>query len=52
VTVPFPVPLAPLVMVIQLRSDAAVHAHWLVVATLTVAEPPDAGTDNVVTESA
>src|SRR5687768_1945880 len=51
VTVPFPVPLAPLVMDIQLRSEVAVQAHWLAVVTPTDAEPPAAGTESVVVES-
>ena len=51
VTVPLPVPEAPLVIVTQSLSDAAVHAHWLVVVTPTVACPPDAGTESVVTDS-
>lgn len=36
VTVPFPVPLAPELMVIQGTFDVAVHAHADVVVTLTV----------------
>lgn len=51
VTVPFPEPFVPPVMDIHARSDVAVQVHWLVVVTVTVADPPDAGTDSVVAES-
>lgn len=50
-TVPFPVPLAPLVMDIHARSELADQAHWLVVATVTEAKPPAAGSVSAVTES-
>jgi hypothetical protein len=38
-------------MVIQSRSELALQAHWLAVVTVTVAEPPEAGTDRVVADS-
>jgi hypothetical protein len=41
-TLPDPVPLAPLPMVIHPRSDAAVHAHEGPVVTLTDEVPPEA----------
>jgi len=46
VTAPLPVPDAPEPMVIQPRSEVAVHAHWLAVLTLTDAEPPFAPKDS------
>jgi hypothetical protein len=42
VTTPFPVPVAPPVIDIQPRSDAAVQVHRLAVATVTELEPPEA----------
>ena len=41
-TLPFPVPLAPLVMVSQAALLAAVHAQLLAVVTLTVLDSPPA----------
>ena len=41
-TVPPPLPLAPLVMDIQPLSDVAVHVQWLAVLTVTELDPPDA----------
>jgi len=42
VTVPFPEPLAPLVIVIQEASSVAVHPQPLPAVTATVAVPPAA----------
>jgi len=39
-TVPFPVPVDPLVMVIQLALLAAIHSHPDCVVTATVPVPP------------
>ena len=44
-TVPPPLPLAPLVMDIQPLSDVAVHVHWLAALTVTELDPPDASND-------
>ena len=41
-TAPFPVPLAPLAIVIQPLSDAAVHVQSPGVVTVTELDPPDA----------
>jgi hypothetical protein len=46
-TVPFPLPLAPLVTVIQPDSLSAVHAHPEVVATEKVELPPATGIERV-----
>ena len=43
VTVPFPEPLDPLVIVIQLAEGAAVHAQPLPAVTLKDPVPPSAG---------
>jgi hypothetical protein len=51
-TVPAPLPLAPLVMDIQPRSDVAVHVQWLAALTVTELEPPDASNDRDDAESA
>jgi hypothetical protein len=45
-TAPFPVPLAPLAIVIQPLSDAAVHVQWLAVVTVTEFDPPEAPNDS------
>ena len=46
VTVPLPVPDAPLVTAIQDGAELdAVHAHQLLVVTVTVAPPPAAAND-------
>ena len=50
-TVPAPLPLAPLVMDIQPLSDVAVHVHWLAALTVTELEPPDASNDRDDAES-
>ena len=52
VTDPVPVPVAAPVRVTQSRSEVAVQGHWLVVVIPTTLEPPDAGTDSDVTDSA
>jgi hypothetical protein len=51
-TEPFPVPLAPDVMVIHETLLLAVHAQPLAVVTLTEPEPPAAGTVWLVGEMA
>ena len=50
-TVPAPLPLAPLVMDIQPLSDVAVHVHWLAALTVTELDPPDASNDRDDAES-
>ena len=45
VTVPFPVPLAPVDTVTQAALLVAVHAQLVVVVTATVPEPPAAAND-------
>lgn len=40
VTLPFPVPLLPLVIVIQFLSEAAAHVQWLAAVTVTEWDPP------------
>jgi hypothetical protein len=47
-TVPFPVPVAPLVIVIQPASLSAVHAQPEVVATENVELPPPIATERLV----
>lgn len=47
-TVPFPLPLAPLVIVIQPDPLSAVQAQLDVVATENVELPPATGTERVV----
>jgi hypothetical protein len=47
-TVPLPVPFAPLVTVIQLVWLTAVHAHPAVVATANVESPPPAGIERPI----
>jgi len=48
VTVPFPLPLLPLVILTQLRLSVALHAQPLVVVTATLAELPPAAIAGVV----
>jgi hypothetical protein len=50
-TVPPPLPLAPLVMDIQPLSDVAVHVQWLAAVTVTEFDPPDAPKDKDDAES-
>jgi hypothetical protein len=50
-TVPPPLPLAPLVMDIQPLSDVAVHVQWLAALTVTELDPPDASNDKDDAES-
>ena len=50
-TAPFPAPLAPPVMLIQPRSDAAVQLHWAAVVTVIDPEPAGAPNDKDVDES-
>jgi hypothetical protein len=50
VTVPFPVPLAPPVTVIQGAFDAAVHEQAGAVDTVRVPVPPVAGNEIVVND--
>ena len=50
-TTPFPVPLAPLVMVIQPLSEEAVHVHWAAAVTVHRTKPPDAPNDRDEGES-
>ena len=44
VTVPFPLPVAPPVMLIQFACSSVVHAHPLPAVTVTDTDPPAAGT--------
>jgi hypothetical protein len=50
-TVPFPDPLAPLVIVIHGTPDVAVQAHPAVAVTVVVPVPPPAGTVMVFGET-
>jgi len=52
VTVPLPVMLPDDVMVIQPALLAAVHAHPVPAVTLTLPDPPEAGTDALTGEMA
>ena len=48
---PFPVPLAPLVIDIHPRFETAVHVQWLAADTFTELEPPAAAIDSDVADS-
>jgi hypothetical protein len=50
-TLPAPVPLAPLATVIQLASERAVHEQLLSVLTVIAREPPAAWIEMLVAES-
>ena len=51
-TAPFDVPELPLVMLIQLAFDAAVHEQPAPAVTVAVALPPAAGSDSEAGETA